>query len=42
LLAREFLRDPYFPVRAAQHLGVPVSLPKQYLRAIPNAVSRRG
>lgn len=40
LLAREFLRDPYFPVHAAQSLGVPVSLPKQYLRAIPNSVRR--
>jgi 2,4-dienoyl-CoA reductase-like NADH-dependent reductase (Old Yellow Enzyme family) len=41
LLAREFLRDPYFPVRAAQHLDVPVSLPRQYLRAIPDSISRR-
>jgi len=40
LLAREFLRDPYFPLRAAQNLGAPVSLPKQYLRAIPNSVRR--
>jgi 2,4-dienoyl-CoA reductase-like NADH-dependent reductase (Old Yellow Enzyme family) len=40
LLAREFLRDPYFPVHAAQSLGVPVSLPKQYLRAIPESVRR--
>jgi 2,4-dienoyl-CoA reductase-like NADH-dependent reductase (Old Yellow Enzyme family) len=38
LLAREFLRDPYFPLHAAQSLGAPVSLPKQYLRAIPNSV----
>ena len=41
LLAREFLRDPYFPVHAAQRLGVPVSWPKQYLRAIPGSVRRR-
>lgn len=40
LLAREFLRDPYFPVHAAQSLAMPVSLPKQYLRAIPNSVKR--
>jgi 2,4-dienoyl-CoA reductase-like NADH-dependent reductase (Old Yellow Enzyme family) len=40
LLAREFLRDPYFPVRAAQSLGVQVSLPEQYLRAIPGSVRR--
>jgi 2,4-dienoyl-CoA reductase-like NADH-dependent reductase (Old Yellow Enzyme family) len=40
LLAREFLRDPYFPLRAAQNLGAPVSLPKQYLRAFPDSVRR--
>jgi 2,4-dienoyl-CoA reductase-like NADH-dependent reductase (Old Yellow Enzyme family) len=40
LMAREFLRDPYFPVHAAQGLGVPVSLPKQYLRAIADSVRR--
>jgi len=40
LLAREFLRDPYFAMRAAHHLGVPVSMPKQYLRAYPNSVRR--
>ena len=40
LLAREFLRDPYFPMRAAQTLGVPVPVPKQYLRAFPDAVER--
>jgi 2,4-dienoyl-CoA reductase-like NADH-dependent reductase (Old Yellow Enzyme family) len=40
LMAREFLRDPYFPVHAAQGLGVPVSLPKQYLRAIPDSIRR--
>ena len=41
LLAREFLRDPYFAVHAAQSLGVQVALPKQYLRAIPGSVRRR-
>jgi 2,4-dienoyl-CoA reductase-like NADH-dependent reductase (Old Yellow Enzyme family) len=40
LLAREFLRDPYFAVHAAQKLGAEVSLPKQYLRAIPGSVPR--
>jgi 2,4-dienoyl-CoA reductase-like NADH-dependent reductase (Old Yellow Enzyme family) len=40
LLAREFLRDPYFPVHAAQKLGSEVSMPKQYLRAIPGSVRR--
>src|SRR5450432_56653 len=33
LLAREFLRDPYFPRRAAQELGVAIKPPEQYLRA---------
>lgn len=33
LLAREMLRDPYFPLRAAGELGVDVSWPVQYLRA---------
>ncbi len=33
LLAREFLRDPYFPLRAARALGQDGPWPKQYLRA---------
>jgi 2,4-dienoyl-CoA reductase-like NADH-dependent reductase (Old Yellow Enzyme family) len=33
LLAREFLRDPYFPLRAAKALGADVQTPPQYLRA---------
>ena len=33
LLAREFLRDPYFPRRAAAELGVSLQAPAQYLRA---------
>ena len=33
LLAREFLRDPYFPLRAAKARGVALEPPKQYLRA---------
>ncbi len=46
LLAREFLRDPYWPVHAAAALGEPASWPAQYLRAAPqhsparSAVSR--
>jgi 2,4-dienoyl-CoA reductase-like NADH-dependent reductase (Old Yellow Enzyme family) len=32
LLAREFLRDPYFPLRAAKALGVELLPPVQYLR----------
>jgi 2,4-dienoyl-CoA reductase-like NADH-dependent reductase (Old Yellow Enzyme family) len=33
LLAREFLRDPYFPMHAAKALGVPAETPDQYARA---------
>ena len=33
LLAREFLRDPYFPLHAARELGAPVPAPVQYQRA---------
>ncbi|WP_430389015.1 NADH:flavin oxidoreductase/NADH oxidase [Dyella sp. 20L07] len=33
LIARESLRDPYFPRRAAQELGVSISAPVQYQRA---------
>jgi 2,4-dienoyl-CoA reductase-like NADH-dependent reductase (Old Yellow Enzyme family) len=32
-LAREFLRNPYFPLNAARELGVNVTWPMQYLRA---------
>jgi 2,4-dienoyl-CoA reductase-like NADH-dependent reductase (Old Yellow Enzyme family) len=35
LLAREFLRDPYWPVHAADALNEPASWPRQYLRAAP-------
>ncbi len=34
LIAREFLRDPYFPFRAAQELEATAHIPKQYARAI--------
>ncbi|MGD0485192.1 MAG: oxidoreductase, partial [Gemmatimonadales bacterium] len=37
LLARELLRDPYWPLHAASALGVDVPWPKQYLRAKPAA-----
>jgi 2,4-dienoyl-CoA reductase-like NADH-dependent reductase (Old Yellow Enzyme family) len=33
LLAREFLRDPYFPLHAASALGVELKPPIQYGRA---------
>jgi 2,4-dienoyl-CoA reductase-like NADH-dependent reductase (Old Yellow Enzyme family) len=32
-LAREELRDPYFPLHAAKELGAHIAWPKQYLRA---------
>jgi 2,4-dienoyl-CoA reductase-like NADH-dependent reductase (Old Yellow Enzyme family) len=35
LLARELLRDPYWPLRAAAELERTVPWPKQYLRAAP-------
>jgi 2,4-dienoyl-CoA reductase-like NADH-dependent reductase (Old Yellow Enzyme family) len=34
-LARELLRDPYWPLHAARILGVDVSWPRQYQRAKP-------
>ena len=33
LFAREVLRDPYFPRRAAAELGVAIDAPVQYRRA---------
>jgi len=35
LLAREELRDPYFPLHAAHELGADVTWPVQYERAKP-------
>lgn len=35
LLAREMLRDPYWPMRAARELGQAIEWPSQYLRAAP-------
>jgi 2,4-dienoyl-CoA reductase-like NADH-dependent reductase (Old Yellow Enzyme family) len=35
IIAREFLRDPYWPVHAAAALGETISWPGQYLRAAP-------
>lgn len=35
LLARELLRDPYWPLHAAHELGVEVDWPNQYQRAKP-------
>jgi 2,4-dienoyl-CoA reductase-like NADH-dependent reductase (Old Yellow Enzyme family) len=41
LLARELLRDPYWPIRAARELGRVVPLPPQYLRAAPQGTPSR-
>ncbi|HEY0797884.1 MAG TPA: hypothetical protein VGD50_01980, partial [Candidatus Baltobacteraceae bacterium] len=38
LLAREKLRDPYWPLHAAARLGVDVAWPVQYSRAKPAPV----
>jgi 2,4-dienoyl-CoA reductase-like NADH-dependent reductase (Old Yellow Enzyme family) len=35
LLARQLLRDPYWPLHAARELGADVQWPVQYLRAKP-------
>ena len=40
-LAREFLRDPYWPLRAARELGQPETWPAQYLRAAPHGTKPR-
>ena len=42
LLAREMLRDPYFPLRAARELGRTIAWPKQYLRSAPPGSPLRG
>jgi 2,4-dienoyl-CoA reductase-like NADH-dependent reductase (Old Yellow Enzyme family) len=41
LIARELLRDPYFPMRAARELGQEIAWPAQYLRAAPQGASPR-
>ncbi len=41
LLARQMLRDPYWPVHAAATLGHEVSWPVQYLRAAPHGSTAR-
>src|SRR6476469_5693223 len=41
LIAREFLRDPYWPLRAAKELGQSFSWPVQYLRGAPQDVGAR-
>ena len=41
LLAREMLRDPYWPLHAAQELGAETSWPPQYLRAAHSGTPMR-
>jgi 2,4-dienoyl-CoA reductase-like NADH-dependent reductase (Old Yellow Enzyme family) len=41
IIAREFLRDPYWPLRAARDLGYPVPWPVQYVRAAPHGTKAR-
>jgi 2,4-dienoyl-CoA reductase-like NADH-dependent reductase (Old Yellow Enzyme family) len=41
LMAREFLREPYWPLRAAHELRESVSWPMQYLRAAPGDAQAR-
>ncbi len=40
-IAREFLRDAYWPLHAAEELHATISWPKQYLRAAHRATPRR-
>src|SRR5438132_8159337 len=41
IMAREFLRDPYWPLRAARELEQPIAWPVQYLRAAPKGAQPR-
>jgi 2,4-dienoyl-CoA reductase-like NADH-dependent reductase (Old Yellow Enzyme family) len=41
IMARQFLRDPYFPLHVAQELGFPASWPEQYLRAATSGSPKR-
>ena len=41
LIARELLRDPYWPLRAARELGHAMPWPAQYLRAAPKDLPER-
>jgi 2,4-dienoyl-CoA reductase-like NADH-dependent reductase (Old Yellow Enzyme family) len=41
IIAREFLRDPYWPLRAAGELEQSISWPVQYLRAAPKGAQAR-
>lgn len=41
IIAREFLRDPYWPLRAARELRQAITWPVQYLRAAPEGTKPR-
>ena len=41
LIARELLREPYWPLHAAQELGHPMAWPAQYLRTAPPGAPER-
>jgi hypothetical protein len=41
LIARELLRDPYWPLHAAQATAAHATWPVQYLRAAPPGASAR-
>ena len=41
IMAREFLRDPYWPLRAARELDRTITWPVQYLRAAPKGAQPR-
>ncbi|HZV21869.1 MAG TPA: NADH:flavin oxidoreductase/NADH oxidase [Hyphomicrobiales bacterium] len=41
LLARQLLRDPYWPLHAAKELGATMPWPAQYLRAAPSGSPER-
>jgi 2,4-dienoyl-CoA reductase-like NADH-dependent reductase (Old Yellow Enzyme family) len=41
IMAREFLRNPYWPLHAAQELDQPIAWPVQYLRAGPKGAQPR-
>ena len=41
IIAREMLRDPYWPLRAARELEQTISWPIQYLRAGPEGAQAR-
>ncbi len=41
IMAREFLRQPYWPLQVARELGFPIPWPVQYLRAAPDGTPPR-